>query len=62
MNAEYGCSSVHALVLDNSNPDAYQIRGIFSISMLSKLLGLEIDTTEVAHSFAEFGRVLGCDT
>lgn len=52
----------HALVLDNSNPDAYQIRGIFSISKLSNLLGLEIDTTEVAHSFAEFGRVLGCNT
>ncbi len=51
----------HSLVLDNSNPDAYQIRGIFSISVLSKLLGLEIDTTEVAKSFTEFGRILGCD-
>ncbi|MCU7834307.1 MAG: CBS domain-containing protein [gamma proteobacterium symbiont of Taylorina sp.] len=51
----------HALVLDNSNPDAYQVRGIFSISMLSKSLGLEIDTTEIANSFAEFERVLACN-
>lgn len=50
----------HSLVLDSSKPGLYQIRGIFSISVLSKLLGLEIDTTEVAQSFAEFGRVLGC--
>ena len=51
----------HALVLDNSNPDSYQVRGIFSISLLGKLLGLQIDTTEVAQSFAEFERVLGCN-
>lgn len=50
----------HSLVLDNSNPDLYQIRGIFSISVLSNLLGLEVDTTEVAKTFAEFGRILGC--
>ena len=51
----------HSLVLDSSGTDNYQVRGIFSISLLGKLLGLEIDTTEVAHSFSEFGRVLGCN-
>ena len=50
----------HALVLDNSKPDSYQIRGIFSVTLLSKLLGLQMDTAEVAQTFAEFERVLGC--
>jgi len=49
----------HALVLDNSNSEVYQIRGIFSISQLSKQLGVEIDTTEIAQSFSELERVLG---
>lgn len=52
----------HALVLENSSEDTYQIRGIFSTTLLSQLLGIEIDTTtEVAQTFAEFRRVLGCD-
>ncbi len=51
----------HALVLDHP-ADAYRIRGIFSTSLLSKLLGIQIDTTEVAQTFAEFERVLGCNT
>lgn len=51
----------HALVLDHP-ADAFRIRGIFSTSLLSKLLGIQIDTTEVAHTFAEFERVLGCTT
>ncbi len=50
----------HALVLEHPDENTYQIRGIFSISLLSKLLGLQIDTTEVAKTFAEFERVLGC--
>ena len=50
----------HALVLDNSNPDSYQIRGIFSLTLLSKLLGLHMETTEVAQTFTEIERVLGC--
>lgn len=52
----------HALVLEQPTEDTYQIRGIFSISLLSKLLGLQIDTTEVAKTFAEFERVLGCSS
>jgi len=51
----------HALVLEHLD-DAYQIRGIFSTTLLSKSLGIEIDTTEVAQTFAEFERVLGCGT
>ncbi|MCK5697226.1 MAG: CBS domain-containing protein [Gammaproteobacteria bacterium] len=50
----------HALVLEHPTEDTYQIRGIFSISLLSKLLGFHMDTTEVAKTFAEFERVLGC--
>ncbi len=50
----------HALVLDHPDNDSYRIRGIFSTSLLSKLLGIQIDTTEVAQTFAEFERVLGC--
>ena len=51
----------HALVLDHP-ADAARIRGIFSTSLLSKLLGMQIDTTEVAQTFAEFERVLGCSS
>ncbi len=50
----------HALVLENPSDDIYQIRGIFSTSLLSKSLGINIETTEVAQTFAEFERVLGC--
>lgn len=50
----------HALVLEHPTEDTYQIRGIFSISILSKLLGIQMDTTEVAKTFAEFERVLAC--
>ncbi len=51
----------HALVLEHPSDDIYQIRGIFSISLLSKSLGINIETTEVAQTFAEFERVLGCE-
>ena len=49
----------HALVLEHLD-DTYQIRGIFSTTLLSKSLGIDIDTTEVAQTFAELERVLGC--
>ncbi len=52
----------HALVMEHSSDDSYKIRGIFSTSLLSKLLGIQIDSTEVAQTFAEFERVLGCGT
>jgi len=49
----------HALVLEQPSDDSYRIRGIFSTSLISKLLGIQIDTTEIAQTFAEFGRLLG---
>jgi len=52
----------HALVLEHPSEDTYQVRGIFSISLLSKSLGIHIETTEVAQTFSEFERVLGCGT
>ncbi len=52
----------HALVMEQSLDNSYKIRGIFSTSLLSKLLGIQIDSTEVAQTFAEFERVLGCGT
>ena len=51
----------HTLVLEHPSEETYQIRGIFSISLLSRLLGFQMDTTEVAKTFAEFERVLGCN-
>jgi len=50
----------HALVLEHPDEDTYQIRGIFSISLLSSLLGFEMDTSHVAKTFSEFERVLAC--
>lgn len=49
----------HALVLDNPSNSTYRIRGIFSTTQLSKLLGVYIETNEIAQTFAELGRVLG---
>ncbi len=50
----------HALVVDKGYEDTPYIRGIFSTSQLSKMLGVYIDTAEVAQTFAELERVLGC--
>ena len=49
-----GVGRRHALVLD-TNPRSGQpaIRGIFSVSQISKQLGELIETTEVANTFAE---------
>jgi len=52
----------HALVMETSEEGEQHIRGIFSLSLLSRLLGFQMDTTEVAKTFAEFGKVLGCST
>ncbi len=49
----------HALVVDKGYEDTPYIRGIFSTSQLSKMLGIQIDTTEVAQTFVELERVLG---
>ncbi len=48
----------HALVLEHPDENNYRIRGIFSTSFLSKLLGIEIENNEIAQTFAEFERIL----
>lgn len=44
----------HALVVDTDAPgQAQRVRGIFSASQISKLLGVEIQTSDIARTFAE---------
>jgi CBS domain-containing protein len=48
------CGRQHALVVDTEEPgQAQRVRGIFSTSQISKLLGTEIQTLEIAQTFAE---------
>lgn len=48
------CGRQHALVVDTEGPgQAQRVRGIFSTSQVSKLLGTEIQTLEIAQTFAE---------
>ena len=48
------CGRQHALVVDTAGPGrAQQVRGIFSATQISKLLGTEIQTLEIAQTFAE---------
>ena len=50
----------HALVIDlNGNGEAQTVRGIFSASQIARQLGVAIQTTEVAQTFAEIGAALG---
>lgn len=54
------CGRQHALVVDNDTPEqAPRVRGIFSASQISKLLGTEIQTPEIAQTFAEIQAQLG---
>jgi CBS-domain-containing membrane protein len=50
----------HALVVEEKE-GIRQIRGIFSTTNISKLLGVQIDTFEVAATFADLGKILGCN-
>ena len=44
----------HALVVDTENPEKkQQVRGIFSATYVSRMLGKEIETVEIAQTFAE---------
>lgn len=48
------CGRQHALVVDTEGSGQDQrVRGIFSTSQVSKLLGKEIQTLEIARTFAE---------
>lgn len=50
----------HALVTDLGEEGKVQaVRGIFSASQIARQLGVAIQTTEVAQTFAEIGAALG---
>jgi len=50
----------HALVVDTEGPgQAQQVRGIFSATQVSRLLGTDIQTLEIAQTFAEIQAQLG---
>jgi len=50
----------HALVTDLGKDGKVQaVRGIFSASQIARQLGVAIQTTEVAQTFAEIGAALG---
>ncbi|MBE0509117.1 MAG: CBS domain-containing protein [Chromatiales bacterium] len=48
----------HALVVDLDGNKQQMVRGIFSTKQISKQLGINIDTTEVAKTFAELEMAL----
>ncbi len=49
----------HSLVADSSpSGDQQIIRGIFSVSQIARQLGVNIETTEIAHTFAEIETML----
>jgi CBS domain containing-hemolysin-like protein len=47
----------HALVIENANGQKL-VRGLLSLSQLSKQLGVIVETAEVAHTFTEIGQHL----
>ncbi|MFA5915397.1 MAG: CBS domain-containing protein [Burkholderiales bacterium] len=50
----------HALVIDHGGDgELPAVRGIFSASQIARQLGMAIQTTEVAQTFAEIGAALG---
>jgi len=49
----------HALVVDQDEAGRQKVRGIFSARQISTQLGHEIETVEVAKTFAELGAALG---
>jgi CBS-domain-containing membrane protein len=49
----------HALVVDYDENKKQIVRGLFSTKQISKQLGITIETTEVARTFAELDAALG---
>lgn len=49
----------HALVVDYDENKQQIVRGLFSTKQISKQLGIHIETTEVARTFAELDAALG---
>ncbi len=48
----------HALVVDRDDNGHQSVRGIFSTKQIGKQLGMEIETTEIAKTFAELEAAL----
>ncbi|MDH5785528.1 MAG: CBS domain-containing protein [Chromatiales bacterium] len=48
----------HALVVDSDSKGTQKLRGIFSTKQISMQLGIEIDTAEIARTFAELDEAL----
>lgn len=48
----------HALVVDTDSDGHQTLRGIFSTKQISKQLGIEISTAEIARTFAELEEAL----
>lgn len=49
----------HALVAERDASGSVMVRGIFATSQLARQLGQSVQTSEVAHSFAEIEAALG---
>ena len=50
---------MHALVAEHRADQSQVLRGMFSATQIGRLLGTNIETPTVAHSFAEIGEELG---
>jgi CBS domain containing-hemolysin-like protein len=48
----------HALVIDTDEKGVQTVRGLFSATQVEKQLGVSIETTEIARSFAQVGEML----
>jgi len=49
----------HALVVDRAQDRSQVLRGMFSVSQISRQLGAQVETAGVASTFAELGAELG---
>lgn len=49
----------HALVVERTPDRGQMLRGMFSVSQISRQLGITVETAGVAHTFAELGAELG---
>ena len=49
----------HALVVERTADRGQILRGMFSVSQISRQLGVTVETAGVAHTFAELGAELG---
>lgn len=53
------CGRQHALVVEDEGGEAPVIRGIFSASQIARQMGIPLQTTEVARTFAEIEAAIG---